>query len=50
VYVGPYDEMVIAKTLTSLGKQCRPALVKQLEKIPKNNADKISRKLLNSLY
>jgi long-chain acyl-CoA synthetase len=50
VYVGPYNEPVIADTLRSLGKQCRPALVKQLEKIPKNNADKISRKLLNNLY
>lgn len=50
VYVGPYTELVIAKTLSSLGKQCRPSLVNQLEKIPKNNSGKISRKLLNDLY
>jgi acyl-coenzyme A synthetase/AMP-(fatty) acid ligase len=50
VYVGPYNELVIAHALSRLGKQCHPAMVKQLEKIPKNNSGKISRKLLDDLY
>lgn len=50
VYVGPYSEHVVKTALTTLGKQCCPTLVKQLDVIPKNNSGKISRKLLTTLY
>ena len=50
VYSGPYTDRQVADALNTLGQYCRPSLVKQLVEIPKNNAGKISRTLLSSIY
>jgi acyl-coenzyme A synthetase/AMP-(fatty) acid ligase len=50
LYVGPYDVNDIKQVLLSLGQYCWPSLIRQVDSIPKNNAGKVSRALLDSMY
>lgn len=50
VYVGDADQSRLTDWLASLGSHCRPAVIQQLDAIPKNNAGKISRSLLEMQF
>lgn len=50
VYTGEVKETDVTEFLKSLGQYCRPALVKQLDAIPKNASGKVSRSMLNDLF
>ncbi len=50
VYTGPYNKQQIKDLLLSMGQQCFPVYLEQVDKIPKNSSGKISRSQLNSIY
>ena len=50
VYTGNVSEGTIHEFLLTLGPQCRPRLLQQVDTIPKNGSGKISRQDLENLY
>jgi acyl-coenzyme A synthetase/AMP-(fatty) acid ligase len=50
VYNGPYDKQQIKDLLKSMGQQCFPTYLEQVDYIPKNASGKISRTQLNTIY
>jgi acyl-coenzyme A synthetase/AMP-(fatty) acid ligase len=50
VWVGECDASEIKHFLLGLGAHCRPALLQQVDVIPRTGVGKISRSLLDSLY
>ena len=50
VYVGDTDTVKLKDWLQKLGTHCRPAVLKQIDTIPKNLSGKISRSLLDQIF
>ena len=50
VYSGPYEKRQIKDLLMSMGQQCFPTYLEQVDEIPKNISGKISRSQLNTIY
>jgi long-chain acyl-CoA synthetase len=50
VYNGPYEKQQIKDLLMSMGQQCFPTYLEQVDEIPKNAAGKVSRSQLNTIY
>ena len=50
VYVGDTDTEKLKDWLRKLGTHCRPAVLKQIDTIPKNLSGKISRPLLDQIF
>jgi acyl-coenzyme A synthetase/AMP-(fatty) acid ligase len=50
VYNGPYEKQQIKDLLMSMGQQCFPVYLEQVNEIPKNAAGKVSRSQLNTIY
>jgi acyl-coenzyme A synthetase/AMP-(fatty) acid ligase len=50
VYNGPYSKQQVKDQLISMGQQCFPVYLEQVDEIPKNFSGKISRSQLNTIY
>lgn len=50
VYNGPYNRQQVKDLLISMGQQCFPVYLEQVDEIPKNFSGKISRSQLNSIF
>jgi len=50
IYTGDATPAQVRATLTSINRLCNPRFLQQVNEIPKNNAGKVSRKLLKELY
>jgi acyl-coenzyme A synthetase/AMP-(fatty) acid ligase len=50
VYNGPYSKQQVKDLLLSMGQQCFPSYLEQVEEIPKNSSGKVSRTQLNTIY
>lgn len=50
IYNGPYATQQVKDILRSMGQQCHPSYISQVDEIPKTISGKISRTYLNTIY
>lgn len=50
IYNGPYNKKEIKDVLISMGQYCYPAVLEEVDTVPKNASGKVSRTMLNELF